>query len=167
MPTFYAFLGTTGTQSLEYRWNGFCTDFNHVDGSDTFSGVMWLREGARYVGGTSVGTVPDFTMTVAGGSYDGVSSYVSFMPTGQLSIDEPGVTRATFSDGSSQTFTGATALSATSGGFSGYFSLNPDTLSGYQYLDGLVLYSGGHQIHSYFGSDSFTWVRGLPACTPI
>ena len=167
MPTFYAHLGMTGTQSLEYRWNGFCTDFNHVDGSDTFSGVMWLREGARYVGGTSVGTVPDFTMTVAGGSYDEASSYVSFLPAGQLSITETNLTNSTW-DGTQITFTAdATALSITAGDLYGYFSVNPDTLSGWLYVAGLVLYTGSQQAEMYLGSNSFTWVRNLPACSPI
>lgn len=159
MPTFYAYLGMTGTQSLEYRWNGFCTDFNHVDGSDTFSGQMWLREGARYVGGTPVGTVPDFTLTVTGGSYDETASSASFMPAGQLTINETNLTRGTITGD-------ATALSVTEGSFDGTF-VNPDSLSGWEHLNGLVLYSGGYQTHIHLGSSSFNWERNLPACNPI
>jgi hypothetical protein len=167
MPNLVVRLGTTGTQFLSYRWNGFCTDFNHVEGSDTFSGQMWLREGVRLLDGTSAGTVPDFTMTVSGGSYDEALSFVSFGPVGQLQINEPNLTHSTHDGTVFQTFTAdATALSATACTFTGTFG-DPDTLSGECYLDGLVLYSGGHQDWGFDASGFFTWVRNLPACTPI
>lgn len=158
MPTFAFYLGTSSAFDIDYRWSGFCTDFNHIEGSDTFSGTMWLRDGVRLVNGTTAGTLPDFPLTLTMGSYDEVASFATFDAVGGIAITEPGVTRGTF--------TGATSLTVTDATFSGTF-MNADTMtSGYVVAWGDVLYASPEGSQGADASSSFTWVRNLPACTP-
>ncbi|WP_018232453.1 hypothetical protein [Thioalkalivibrio thiocyanodenitrificans] len=159
MPTFSFYLGNSSPFDIVYRWDGFCTDFNHVEGQDTFSGTMWLRDGVRLVNGTSDTALPDFPLTLTMGSYDEGASFATFDAVGGMTITEPDVTRGTF--------TGATSLTVTSATFSGTF-MNADTMtSGYVVAWGDVLYASPEGSQGADASSSFTWVRNLPACTPF
>lgn len=165
MATIDFFIGVSNGQGINYRWRGLCTDFLHTEGSDSFSGIIWLRDGQRLVNFTPEGTIPDFTMTVTDGSWDEENSSASFAPTGTLPIMEPDIARSV---GGTSSITGtADRIEVTDGGFSGSFSTeNEVILTGFGSLGALVHVSG--RDFSTSGSTSFSWIRNASAClTPV
>ncbi len=165
MATFGAVIGFSDGTRIDYIWQGFCTDFVHTEGSDSFSGSLWLRDGVRQLvsaGTTSVvASVNDFSMTVVQGSWDEENSSVSFAPTGALSISEEDI------GGIGAGITGeADLLSVTEGSFTGSFS-DEDTLAGFVSLVGFKRVGDEH-VTQGFGSTSFSWIRNASAClTPV
>ena len=164
MATMNFFIGVSNGQGINYQWRGLCTDFVHTEGSDSFSGIMWLRDGQRLVNFTPEGTIPDFTMTVTDGSWDEENSSASFAPTGTLAIMEPDIARSV--GGTVITGT-ADRIEVTDGDFSGSFSTENEMILTVFGLGALVRVSG--QDFSTSGSStSFTWIRNASAClTPV
>ena len=165
MATIDFFIGVSNGQGINYQWRGLCTDFLHTEGSDSFSGIIWLRDGQRLVDFTPDGTIPDFTMTVVEGSWDEENSSASFAPTGTLAIMEPDIARGL---GGGESITGTADLIAVTGGsYTGSFSTeNEMILTGFGSLGALVRVSG--QDFSTSGSTSFSWIRNASAClTPV